>query len=75
MSEVGVKILAIVTTKTEGIKGGGIPVFIKQSEEEFQAISKRWKKFWMHPPIVWMKLRCSLLHVLKKPPIFQLLAF
>lgn len=44
MSEIGVKILAIVTTKTEGIKGGGIPVFIKQSEEEFQAISKTLEK-------------------------------
>lgn len=39
-----VKMLAIVTTKIEDIKGGGIPVFIKQSEAELQTLSKSLEK-------------------------------
>lgn len=44
MSEIGVKILAIVAKNMESIKGGGIPVFIKPSEEEFQATSRTLEK-------------------------------
>lgn len=38
------KILAIVTTNFEGIKGGGIPVFIKKTDDELQVIAKNLEK-------------------------------
>lgn len=44
MSNNKTSILAIVTTKTDGIKGGSIPVFFKQTQEELQTLSKSLEK-------------------------------
>ncbi len=44
MSEQNANIIAIVTTKVESIRGGGAPVFIRETREELQAASKNLEK-------------------------------
>lgn len=44
MSQNNAKIIAIVTTKAENVKGGGMPIFIRQTKEELQDASKNLEK-------------------------------
>lgn len=38
------KIIAIVTTKQENIKGGGVPVFVTESKDNLQNVSNDLEK-------------------------------
>lgn len=38
------KIIAIVTTKQENIKGGGVPVFVTESKDNLQHVSNDLEK-------------------------------
>lgn len=43
-NELPTNILAIITTKQEGLKGGGVPIFISKDRDELQQTSSRLEK-------------------------------
>jgi len=43
-NELPTNIIAVITTKQENLKGGGVPVFISKDKDELQQTSSRLEK-------------------------------